>query len=177
MTDYYFTSDEIDAVKEYLESNKIVCSLCTGSGWKVHEINPEVFQLLCSNNSCKQRMHRNVLKAAITSAEDEQRIEYEESFKTDDGKVKAGVLQDFSRALMEVAKVGTMGIDFKGYSRGSWLDLPDAEERYLDAFWRHLLDTSEYNEEDGGVLISAQIAWNALAKLELTLRRKENKND
>jgi hypothetical protein len=174
MEEYCFTSDEIQTVFEYLKSNTIVCSLCNGKLWHTHLVHPECIQIHCLKNTCKQKLRRDVLNVATSSIEDEMQMDYEESFKTDKGKVKAGILQDFSRALIEVAKVGTMGINFKGYARGSWLNLEDAEERYLDAFWRHLLDNRDINTEDGDVLVLAQVAWNALARLELKLRREEH---
>ena len=175
--DYTFEEDEAATINNYLKDNTIRCTECDTTQWDMlkdknmmtHSID---FAFRCSK--CQNGLHRNVLTAIVTSIEDEQRTDYEESFKTDDGKVKAGILQDFSRALMEVAKVGTMGIDFKGYKRGSWLDLPDAEERYLDAFWRHLLDTRDINTEDNDVIILAQIVWNGLARLELKLRREND---
>ncbi len=99
--------------------------------------------------------------------------------KLDDGKVMAGVLSDFSLALLEVAKVGTFGT--KKYSRGGWQHVPEAIARYDDAKWRHLLaQRHEAVDQDSGLMHLAQEAWNCLAILELQLRKKDytksNKN-
>jgi len=91
--------------------------------------------------------------------------------KLDDGKVLAGVLSDFSLALLEIAKVGTFGA--KKYSRGGWQHVENGQERYFDALWRHLLkERHEPTDKDSGLLHSAHMAWNALARLELILRNK-----
>jgi hypothetical protein len=89
--------------------------------------------------------------------------------KLDAGKTMAGVLADFPRALKAVAEVGTFGA--KKYSRGGWQSVSRGVERYTDAMWRHLLEES-ISEFDGdsGLRHAAQVAWNALARLELMLR-------
>lgn len=171
MEEYYFNQDEVDAIFEYLKHNTIKCSVCHKKKWITKEESPERIQIGCEK--CGQAMSRAIVDVAVSCIEEEVMAEEQlESFKTDKGKIRAGVLQDFSNALMEVAKVGDMGIGFKGYARGSWLDLENAEERYLDAFWRHLLDTRDINTEDDNVIVLAQVAWNALARLELKLRRE-----
>lgn len=93
--------------------------------------------------------------------------------KLDDGKVKAGLLEDFSRALWEVAKVGTFGA--VKYSRGGWQFVENGEERYKDAKWRHILKRNIEGQidADSQCLHLAQEAWNALAQLELYLRKTE----
>jgi len=83
--------------------------------------------------------------------------------KHDAGKIQAGVLLDFRRALMEVAKVGTFGTE--KYSRNSWRNVENAEERYMDALWRHLLASDDLDEESGLPHL-AHLAWNILALLE-----------
>lgn len=87
--------------------------------------------------------------------------------KLDAGKPMTGlVLRDFSRALTAVAEVGTYGAT--KYSPSGWLEVPDAERRYLDALFRHLLATD--TRDESGLLHEAHVAWNALAVLELKLR-------
>lgn len=94
--------------------------------------------------------------------------------KLDAGKVLAGVLADFSLALLAVAEVGTHGA--KKYSRGGWQSVPDGETRYKDADWRHLLKgRHEDFDIDSGLLHEAHRAWNVLAALELRLRREKGK--
>jgi hypothetical protein len=96
--------------------------------------------------------------------------------KLDGGKCKAGVLSDFSLALMAVAEVGTHGAD--KYSRGGWQEVPDGETRYRDADWRHLLKSRHEDvDQDSGLLHDAHQAWNILAALELRLRRERPVED
>lgn len=77
--------------------------------------------------------------------------------KLDAGKVLAGVLEDFSLALLEVAKVGTFGAN--KYSRGGWQSVPDGITRYADAKWRHLLKGRfEDLDSDSGLLHAAHEA-------------------
>jgi hypothetical protein len=95
--------------------------------------------------------------------------------KLDAGKTKTGVLSDFARALNAVAEVGTFGAN--KYSRGGWQTVPNGVERYTDAMWRHLLEEpiSEF-DVDSGLRHAAHVAWNALARLELTLRCERTDN-
>ena len=92
--------------------------------------------------------------------------------KLDEGKIFAGLLLDFSLALTEVAKVCTFGA--KKYSRGGWLTVPNWEDRYKDAEFRHMLLT-KYEEyaSDSKLSHEAHRIWNALAHFELTLRKKK----
>jgi len=94
--------------------------------------------------------------------------------KYDEGKPKAGlVLGDFSRALMEVSKVGTFGAE--KYSEHGWLEVISAEKRYNNALMRHWLKMSSGLEmdEESNLPHMAHMAWNALAILELYLRGVE----
>lgn len=89
--------------------------------------------------------------------------------KADAGKTQAGVLADFSLALLAVADVGTHGA--RKYTRGGWESVPNGQERYCDAKWRHLLaGKHEPVDRDSGLSHKAHAAWNALAELELELR-------
>jgi len=93
--------------------------------------------------------------------------------KLDYGKPMAGLLGDFGNALIEVAKVSTFGA--QKYSRGGWLHVDDGISRYTDAMWRHLLvEANGPIDKDSGMRHAAQVAWNALARLELTLRKEQN---
>ncbi len=96
---------------------------------------------------------------------------HEPGAKLDDGKIMAGVLADFSLALLEVAKVGTFGA--KKYSRGGWQFVPDGITRYGDAMLRHYLKERYVFDKDSGLRHHAHLAWNALARLELILREEE----
>lgn len=97
-----------------------------------------------------------------------------EGLKRDNGKNQAGLLVDFSRALLAVTEVGTFGTN--KYSRGNWLFVDNAQERYTDAMYRHLLSESiDSVDSESGLLHAAHAAWNALARLELMLRDKTEK--
>lgn len=91
--------------------------------------------------------------------------------KLDQGKCVAGVLHDFALGLQAVADVGHFGAN--KYTRGGWQSVPDAETRYFDAMWRHLLKSRhEELDQDSGLPHLAHLAWNVLAVLELQGRSK-----
>jgi hypothetical protein len=94
---------------------------------------------------------------------------HEAGAKLDAGKPMAGLLGDFSLALMEVTKVGTFGAN--KYSRGGWQSVPEGIQRYDDALMRHKLQSyTEDLDKETGLMHDAAVAWNALARLELRLR-------
>lgn len=97
------------------------------------------------------------------------RSPHEPGAKLDAGKVMAGTLGDFALALTAVAEVATFGA--KKYTRGGWQTVPNAEQRYTDAMWRHLLKEGyEDLDPDSNLSHAAHLAWNALARLEIMLR-------
>jgi len=85
-----------------------------------------------------------------------------------------GVLQYFPRALLEIGRVSTIGA--KKYSWKGWESVPDGINRYGDALARHLLAGAIEGpyDVDTGLLHDSQVAWNALARLELILKEKDN---
>ena len=85
------------------------------------------------------------------------------------------VLGGFSKALIEVAKVGTAGA--KKYSRNGWKSVPNGIKRYTSAELRHYFkeETEGPIDPDFGLLHSAHKAWNALAALELILEERNKK--
>jgi len=92
--------------------------------------------------------------------------------KLDEGKNRLGlVLFGFARALQQVGRVGTYGA--KKYSDNGWESVPDGERRYTDAMFRHLMKEAEGEVIDPETELyhAAQTAWNALARLELMLRK------
>lgn len=96
--------------------------------------------------------------------------------KLDHGKPRHGlVLGAFSNALTEVAKVGTFGAN--KYTDNGWLSVPNGLERYTDALLRHHFAEAagERNDPESELSHAAHRAWNALAVLELALRKKEDK--
>jgi hypothetical protein len=94
---------------------------------------------------------------------------HEPGAKLDAGKLKAGVIGDFSRALLTISAVGTFGAE--KYSRGGWLHVDGGIERYTDAMWRHLLASG--TDDESGLDHFAHFAWNVLAVLELMERNKK----
>lgn len=102
------------------------------------------------------------------------RSAHEPGAKLDAGKPRCSlVLGGFSRALGQVAQVGTFGA--AKYTDNGWRTVPDGQERYTDALWRHLLAEAQGLEcdPDSGLLHAAHMAWNALARLELLLAAQE----
>lgn len=92
--------------------------------------------------------------------------------KHDAGKVRAGLLvKDFPHALSAVALVATFGA--QKYAAHSWPTVPDAAVRYHDAFHRHILAQAkgEITDPESGLPHAAHITWNALALLELELKK------
>lgn len=94
--------------------------------------------------------------------------------KLDSGKIRMSLLKHFSRALIEVGKVSTVGAE--KYTGGGWLHVENGEQRYADAAWRHLFALTDIDNGVGGTycLHEAQVIWNLLAALELKLRRKQS---
>jgi hypothetical protein len=93
--------------------------------------------------------------------------------KLDAGKIKVGLMmRGFARALMEVANVTTYGA--QKYTENGWTEVPDGVKRYTDAMMRHYLQ-EERGEvyDESGLPHAAQVAWNALARLELMLREEK----
>ena len=98
--------------------------------------------------------------------------------KLDQGKNLVGLcFKDFARALYQVSKVTTYGAT--KHTPGGWLTVPDGHARYTDAMLRHFLaecagrDGSTSRDEESGLYHAAQVAWNALARLDLMLRAVE----
>lgn len=102
------------------------------------------------------------------------RGQHERGAKVDAGKLRPGlVLGGFARALLKVTAVGTMGA--VKYTEDGWTEVPNGEARYEDAGLRHWLQAKigEELDPESGVEHLAHEAWNALARLDLALRRKE----
>lgn len=114
----------------------------------------------------------NILKQKALESDPNGIGQHEPGAKVDAGKPMAGILGDFGLAMMSVAEVGTFGAN--KYSRGGWQSVPNGIERYTDAMWRHILkEKYDKIDADSNCLHAAQIAWNALARLELMLREPD----
>ena len=94
--------------------------------------------------------------------------------KFDAGKVRPSlILNDMPRAILAVAEVGTYGAE--KYSECGWKYVDDGIRRYTDAMDRHRVKEGiESHDDDSGLLHAAQVAWNALARLELMLREQDS---
>ncbi len=80
------------------------------------------------------------------------------------------VFEYFPRALLAVSEVSMFGA--KKYTRAGWRTVPYGVQRYTAALDRHRLNEGIdglYDENDSKLLHAAQVAWNALARLELML--------
>ena len=107
--------------------------------------------------------------------------------KLDAGKPDMSLLQLFGDALYEVAKVGTFGAE--KYSRGGFLLVPNGPTRYSAAMLRHYFleliegtfDKDPYYDTPAGqkwkdkIRHDAQVAWNALARLQTQLNEEKSR--
>lgn len=104
---------------------------------------------------------------------------HEAGYKPDYGKppVITGVLQHFPRAIRKIAETTEWGR--KDHKWDGWKDVPNGAIRYTDALGRHLIDEIIDGPIDPrtDLLHAAQVAWNALARLELILKEKESKHE
>lgn len=99
--------------------------------------------------------------------------------KLDQGKLRPWLcIAGFARALEEVSRVTTKGAE--KYTPNGWAEVENGEERYLEAFGRHLLALGRGETFDDGpkglgpdVYHKASMIWNLLASLELELRNKK----
>lgn len=99
---------------------------------------------------------------------------HEPGAKLDDGKspVFQGLLDYFPRACLAVASVSAAGA--AKYAWKGWETVPDGVNRYSNARDRHVVNEAiEGKFDPDGFRHKAQIAWNALAALELDLRSEE----
>jgi len=90
--------------------------------------------------------------------------------KLDAGKdpVTQGCLHYFPKALRGVARVSAFGA--RKYSWKGWRSVPNGIVRYGDALGRHELELADNVfavDPQTGCLHAEQVAWNALARLEL----------
>jgi Domain of unknown function (DUF5664) len=94
--------------------------------------------------------------------------------KLDAGKPRPWLcLSGFARALAEVADVTTFGA--RKYTPGGWATVPNGQERYMEAFARHMLALGQGEVYDPETMLphKAHMIWNLMAALELELREGE----
>ncbi len=93
--------------------------------------------------------------------------------KLDAGKLLPWLfMSGFAHALEAVAEVTTVGA--RKYTPGGWKHVANGQERYMEAFGRHLTNLGKGRVfDDGpkgtGCRHKAQCIWNLLASLELEL--------
>lgn len=118
---------------------------------------------------------------AVTTKEQDPngKAAHELGAKLDAGKspVFQGLLDYFPRACLEVARVSAKGAE--KYAWKGWEQVPNGFARYSDALGRHVFaeGIDGLIDKDTGLLHAAQVAWNALARLELLLRDLEKKDN
>ena len=110
--------------------------------------------------------------------------QHEPGAKLDHDKVDMSLLEFLPNALLEVCRV--MDYGQTKYTRGGFLKVPDAKQRYTAAMWRHWIheclgdtydtgdpfyDTKEGSRFKGKLRHDAQVAVNALFRLEIELRK------
>ena len=94
--------------------------------------------------------------------------------KLDAGKIRPWLmLSGFSRAMAAVSQVTSIGAE--KYTPNGWMHVTDGQERYMDAFGRHMLSLGrgEQVDPDTGCLHKSQMIWNLLASLELELKEAD----
>ena len=102
------------------------------------------------------------------------RSPHEPGAKLDDGKVQPRlIIEGMARAIWAVAEVASFGA--RKYTPDGWVAVPQGEQRYADAQYRHLLKRArgEKQDKDSELDHLAHEAWNALAKLDLYIRNQE----
>lgn len=97
--------------------------------------------------------------------------------KADAGKPRVGLVTGgFPRALLAVSDLATKGA--AKYTENGWREVDNGFKRYTDALGRHLLKEGieKYDSDPkmAGVLHATQVAWNALARLELLLMEEDH---
>jgi len=129
------------------------------------------------NRVIAQSLGREPLKQSVITNESDPngKSSKEPGSKLDAGKVDTlrGAIRYFPKALEAVARVSELGA--RKYSWEGWRSVPDGIDRYGAALARHLaFEPFDTDEGAGGlgpdVLHASQVAWNALARLELILR-------
>ena len=113
--------------------------------------------------------------------------QHQKGVKLDSEKIDMSLLQELPLALVEVARV--MDYGQTKYTRGGFLDVENAVQRYSAAMLRHFFaeSKSKYDSEDAfyqtekgkrfayKIRHDAQVAVNALFRLECRLRLENEK--
>jgi hypothetical protein len=115
---------------------------------------------------------RKTMPTPSTESDPTGKSQHEPGAKLDSGKVLPWLcISGFAHALTAIADVTTKGA--QKYTPNGWTTVPNGEERYMEAFARHMmaLGRGETVDPDTQCLHKAQMIWNLLASLELELRK------
>lgn len=102
--------------------------------------------------------------------------------KYDQGKapVYQGFISYFPRAIKQVALISKYGLDKYNlsYDDQNWARVESGFGRYSDALGRHLCDQciEGFTDGESKLLHLAHDAWNAMARLEIFLRKERVEN-
>lgn len=84
----------------------------------------------------------------------------------------ADFLLDFAPEIMEVAKVWKFGAD--KYAKSNWKKVENGKERYMNALFRHLLQSEiEPTDSESGMLHLVHAVFNALATLHFEMEERK----
>ncbi len=103
-----------------------------------------------------------------------------QAVKADAGKLQwTLVMNGCAKALLGVVKVMTIAITPKeaggrGYAKNSWKIVPEAQERYQDALYRHLAKIAAGEVYDNGPDGTGQLHWDCVATNALFLSQFEH---
>ncbi len=105
-----------------------------------------------------------------------QRAQHQPGAKLDDVKVDLTFFAVyFPQACEAVCRVAAYGAD--KYCRGGWRTVADGFHRYTKALFRHLFKIGKPDPVPGlppNLIHDAQVAWNALARLEFLLAEERD---
>lgn len=95
------------------------------------------------------------------------------------GKIRMDlVMKDMPRAIEALARVMTWALAEKGYKESDWLNVPDGIREYHGGMHRH--DNKEMRgqefDDESNLEHAIHTAWNAMARVELILRKKEQQS-
>lgn len=136
----------------------------------------------CFNKSCQDKVN-NICKNDEWCEGCQERVlvrgerqEPEEGKKFDKDKLDWSVLDlSFIEPLIPVFKLGEQRYGYLNWQK----PFDNSSRRFYAATMRHMkasqYDPLAINEDDGGVYHLAQIAWDALQRLNQALKEKENK--
>jgi dATP/dGTP diphosphohydrolase, N-terminal len=109
-------------------------------------------------------------------------------FRANKGKPKLSYLDDFSEALKAIAYVCEYGAelksipgkDAKGYGKKNWkkglllTEIYDSQRRHdIEFFANNIIHDNDALKDNVELHVLAMSAWNALAKLEMSLTRPD----